>query len=115
MTQSATNRRAFLRTSLAGGIALASGVGSTWAADVSGQPAAGTIGDFKISLAQWSLHKALFNTKEITNLDFPKVAREQYGIEAVEFVNSFFKDKAHDSAYLKDLKHAPTIMASLAS
>ncbi|AGA27248.1 sugar phosphate isomerase/epimerase family protein [Singulisphaera acidiphila] len=104
MTQSATNRRAFLRTSLAGGIALASGVGSTWAADVSGQPAAGTIGDFKISLAQWSLHKALFNTKEITNLDFPKVAREQYGIEAVEFVNSFFKDKAHDSAYLKDLK-----------
>ena len=38
------------------------------------------------------------------NLDFPKIAREQFGIEGVEFVNQFFKDKAHDSAYLKDLK-----------
>ena len=38
------------------------------------------------------------------NLDLPKVAREDYGIEAVEFVNQFFKDKAHDDAYLKDLK-----------
>ena len=41
---------------------------------------------------------------EITNLDFPRIAREQYGIEGAEFVNQFFKDKAHDSAYLKDLK-----------
>ncbi len=71
---------------------------------MSGQPAAGTIGDFKISLAQWSLHNALFKTKEFTNLDFPKVAREQFGIDAVEFVNQFFKDKATDAAYLKDLK-----------
>ena len=68
-----------------------------------GKPAAGKIGDFKISLAEWSLHKALF-AKKIDNLDFPKIAREQYGIEGVEFVNQFFKDKAHDSAYLKDLK-----------
>ena len=72
-------------------------------ADVTGQPAAGKIGDFKISLAEWSLHKALFG-KQIDNLDFPKIAREEYGIEGVEFVNQFFKDKAHDSAYLKDLK-----------
>ena len=42
--------------------------------------------------------------RKITNLDFPKIAREKYGIEAVEFVNQFFKDKAHDSTYLKDLK-----------
>jgi L-ribulose-5-phosphate 3-epimerase len=104
MTQPSTNRRTFLRTSLAGGVALASGIGSTWAAEVSGQPAAGKIGDFKISLAEWSLHNALYKTKELTNLDFPKVAREQYGIDAVEFVNQFFKDKAHDTAYLKDLK-----------
>ncbi len=69
----------------------------------SGKPSAGKIGDFKISLAEWSLHKALF-AKQIDNLDFPKIAREQYGIEGVEFVNQFFKDKAHDSAYLKDLK-----------
>ena len=69
---------------------------------VRGKPEAAG-GDFKISLAEWSLHKALF-AKKIDNLDFPKIAREQYGIEGVEFVNQFFKDKAHDSAYLKDLK-----------
>jgi len=103
MIQTSTNRRTFLRTSLAGGVALASGIGTSWAAEVSGQPAAGKIGDFKISLAQWSLHKALF-AKEISNLDFPKITREQFGIDGVEFVNQFFKDKAHDDAYLKDLK-----------
>ena len=69
----------------------------------SGKPAAGKIGDFKISLAEWSLHKAP-SKKEIDNLDFPKIAREEYGIDGVEFVNQFFKDKAHDSAYLKELK-----------
>ncbi len=73
------------------------------AADESGKPAAGKIGDFKISLAEWSLHKALF-AKKIDNLDFPKIARDDYGIEGVEFVNQFFKDKAHDSTYLKELK-----------
>ena len=81
------------------------GLRPTWAAEVTGNPPAGKIGDFKISLAEWSLHKALFaKNAEITNLDFPRVAREQFGIEGVEFVNQFFKDKAHDSAYLKDLK-----------
>lgn len=97
------SRREFVRGVLAGGAALALPAGTTWAAEVSGQPKAGKIGDFKISLAEWSLHKALF-AKQITNLDFPRIAREQYGIEAVEFVNQFFKDKAQDSSYLKDLK-----------
>ncbi len=73
------------------------------AAADSGKPEAGTIGNFKISLAEWSLHKALY-AKKIDNLDFPKIAREDYGIEGVEFVNQFFKDKAHDSTYLKELK-----------
>jgi sugar phosphate isomerase/epimerase len=38
------------------------------------------------------------------NLEFPRVTREEFGIEAVEYVNSFFKDKAEDTAYLTDLK-----------
>lgn len=58
---------------------------------------------FDISLAQWSLHKALFSG-QITNLDFPVVAKQQYGFEAVEYVNQFFKDKATDTAYLNQLK-----------
>ncbi|HEY0898592.1 MAG TPA: sugar phosphate isomerase/epimerase family protein [Sphingobacteriaceae bacterium] len=57
---------------------------------------------FKISLAEWSLHKALF-AKEITNLDFPGIAAKKYGIHAVEYVNQFFKDKAQDKSYLNDL------------
>ncbi len=58
---------------------------------------------FKISLAEWSLHKALF-AGEMTNMDFPRVAKEEFGIEAVEYVNQFFKDKAEDQAYLGELK-----------
>ena len=57
---------------------------------------------FKISLAEWSLHKALF-AKEITNLDFPGIAAKKYGIHAVEYVNQFFKDKAQDKSYLTEL------------
>lgn len=57
---------------------------------------------FKISLAEWSLHKTLF-AGEMTNLEFPGVARNVYDIGAVEYVNAFFKDKALDYAYLREL------------
>src|SRR5688500_457574 len=56
---------------------------------------------FKISLAEWSLHHAL-EAKKITNLDFPKIAR-QFGIDAVEFVDQFFADKAKDQNSLTEL------------
>ncbi len=107
MNLSNLDRRDFLRGTVAAGAALGLSLRGldAWAADASGQPQPGKIGDFKISLAEWSLHKALrAKDAKITNLDFPKIARDQYGIEAVEFVNQFFKEKAHDSAYLKDLK-----------
>ncbi len=58
---------------------------------------------FKISLAEWSLHKMLF-ANQLTNLDFPAKAKNDFGISAVEFVNQFFMDKAKDQAYLGDLK-----------
>ena len=54
---------------------------------------------FQISLAQWSLHNALFS-KQLDNLDFAKVAKNDYGINAIEYVNQFFKDKAGDRKYL---------------
>ena len=57
---------------------------------------------FKISLAQWSLNKAIF-AKEMDNLDFAKVTKTKFDIDAIEYVNQFFKDKAEDAAYLKDL------------
>ena len=58
---------------------------------------------FKISLAEWSLHKTLFS-KKITNLDFPKVAKEEFGIDAIEYVNQFFKTEVDDPKYMKELK-----------
>jgi hypothetical protein len=57
---------------------------------------------FTISLAEWSLHRTLSRDGK-DNLDFPKRARG-YGIDAVEYVNSFFKDKARDEAYVRELK-----------
>ena len=58
---------------------------------------------FEISIAEWSLHKSLFG-KKITNLDFPVVAKKEFDISAVEYVNQFFKDKANDKNYLNELK-----------
>ena len=57
---------------------------------------------FRISLAQWSLHKEL-GAKKLDHLDFARTAKRDFGIEAVEYVNSFFKDKAGDAAYLKEM------------
>jgi sugar phosphate isomerase/epimerase len=57
---------------------------------------------FEISLAEWSLHKTLF-AKKMDNLDFPVVAKRDYGISVVEYVNQFFKDKAKDTNYLNEL------------
>ena len=57
---------------------------------------------FRISLAQWSFHKALF-AKQMDHLDFARIARRDYGIEAIEYVNIFFKDRATDTAYLAEM------------
>lgn len=57
---------------------------------------------FNISLAQWSLNEPLF-AKELDNLDFARVTRETYGLEGVEYVNQFFKDKVTDKDYLKQM------------
>lgn len=58
---------------------------------------------FKISLAQWSLHRTIRSGK-LTNLDFPLHAKTKYDIHAVEYVNQFFLDKAKDLTYLNNLK-----------
>lgn len=58
---------------------------------------------FEISLAEWSLHRAL-RGGQLDHLDFPRAARRDYDLGAVEYVNSFFKDKARDTRYLGELK-----------
>ncbi len=81
---------------------------------------------FDISLGQWSLHKSFFgdslnsgfgkfvdalqNDPEsllqgiLDPLDFPTIAKDDYGINAVEYVNTFYFNKARDNTYLKELK-----------
>ena len=57
---------------------------------------------FKISLAQWSLHRTL-QAGKLDNLEFPAISQSEFGIDTVEYVNQFFKDKAQDQAYLAKL------------
>jgi sugar phosphate isomerase/epimerase len=57
---------------------------------------------FKISLAEWSLNRPLFAGR-MDHLDFAKLAKRA-NIDAVEYVNQFFKDKAKDMTYLKEMK-----------
>ncbi|WP_018626377.1 sugar phosphate isomerase/epimerase family protein [Niabella aurantiaca] len=63
---------------------------------------AGRVKKYPISLAEWSLHRAL-QKKQISNLDFPRIAKKEFGISIVEYVNQFFKDQAEDMAYLNQL------------
>ncbi len=56
---------------------------------------------FRVSIAQWSLHKLLY-AGEIDNLDFAQEARSM-GFDAIEYVNAFFKDKAEDKSYLRQM------------
>jgi L-ribulose-5-phosphate 3-epimerase len=68
---------------------------------LSAAPSSGPL--FRISLAQWSLHKTL-RAGKLDNLDFAKTAKESFGIEGIEYVNQFFKDKAKDEKYLAEMK-----------
>ena len=92
------DRRGFLKQSLqvAGGLAFVNSA-------VLPVPAATRKQLFQISLAQWSLHRTLFS-KQLDNLDFARVAKNDYGIDAIEYVNQFFKDKAKDREYLAEMK-----------
>jgi sugar phosphate isomerase/epimerase len=54
----------------------------------------------KLSLAEWSLHRAL-EAKTIDNLEFPGIAKNTYGIDTVEYVNQFFPSAKNE--YLSQL------------
>jgi len=62
-----------------------------------------------ISLAEWSLHRAL-QAGKIDHLDFPSIAMKDYKISVVEYVNGFFggkkmdfKEAGKNKAYLAEL------------
>lgn len=57
---------------------------------------------FRLSLAQWSLHREL-RAGTLDHLDFAKATRE-FELEGCEYVNSFFKDKATDFHFLAEMR-----------
>ena len=87
-----TNRRSFLQAAFAASLAPA----ALRAQGSKKEPL------FKISLAEWSFHNALFKG-QMKNTEFPVKAKE-LGFDGVEWVNQFWKDKAKDNAYLTELK-----------
>jgi len=96
-----TTRKAFIKKSLIGigGIMLAPSI-TAFEPDSSG---------IEISLAEWSLHRAI-GAGKLDHLDFPAKAKNDYGISAVEYVNGLFggkkmnfKEAAKNSAYLNEL------------
>jgi len=123
-----TSRRHFLRSLAAASAALTAlaagrrplGSPTPWRAAAPGSPAAapaapapGTLPAaamppddeplFRISLAQWSLHRA-HQQGRMTALDFAGAARRDYGLEGVEYVSTFFKTHATDFGYLRQLQ-----------
>ncbi len=81
---------------------------------------------FSVSLAQWSLHRTFFGDAlaggfrafgETLQMDpnsvlrgtrhpleFAAIARKEFGIDAIEYVNTFFYGHADDTPYLDELR-----------
>lgn len=57
--------------------------------------------ELKISLAQWSLHREIFEGN-LDNLEFAGTSKTEFGIDRVEYVNRFFRDK--DTGYIKEMR-----------
>jgi sugar phosphate isomerase/epimerase len=85
------NRRNFLKSAAVPAVAALPSIAS---AQTGGRK-------FRISLAEWSIHRAI-GSRMITNLDFPRIAREQFGIEGLEFVNGLWEAPTQD--YVSELK-----------
>jgi sugar phosphate isomerase/epimerase len=103
------NRRRFLTTSASA--LTAGGFLSSCSESGENEPGTGTAeSPFKISLAQWSLNKAI-KAGELDNLDYPKFTKETFALNAIEWVNQFFyvEDpklgyQPKDQTYLAEMK-----------
>jgi sugar phosphate isomerase/epimerase len=94
-------RRSFIKESLVGAGALMTA--STFRLPLFKDP------DIRISLAEWSFHRAL-EAGKMDHLDFPSRAKNEFGISAVEYVNGFFggtkmnfREAAKNRAYLNEM------------
>ncbi len=93
------SRRLFLQSSAAAaaGLVLAPGLSSGLFAAEDKEPL------FKISLAEYSLHRAIA-AGDVDPLDFAPLAMREFGIDAVEHWNRPFFNKATDKDYTADMR-----------
>ena len=91
------DRRKFITRSLTAGAGLTF-VNPAFGSITSAQSATQSL---EISLAQWSLHRKLF-AGDMDHLDFARMS-QGFGCVGLEYVNAFFKDKATDVSYLKEM------------
>lgn len=92
-----TTRRNFIKQTgiITGGLAIAS-------SPLLSACAKNMQSELQISLAQWSVHKAL-ESGELTNLEFAKIARTEFDISAVEYVSRAFVKWVKDKDYLNQM------------
>ncbi|AWH84097.1 xylose isomerase [Flavobacterium album] len=99
------NRRLFLKnTGMAGAALSLADPLLSWLMENENTTAAKPF--FKLSLAQWSVHRAILEKKTLAALDFAKKARE-LGFEAVEYVSQLYNpeiEKDGISKVVKELK-----------
>lgn len=94
MKPSLPSRREFLRHSLLGSLALATGARLSAASD----------SDLTIGLSQYSL-RALFASKQLDPLDYPAFARKEFGLTELDlWEGGLPPDRLDDDSYLGDLR-----------
>ncbi len=99
------DRRFFLSAALASSTAL------TWNPTGYSQDGQKKEKLFDISLAQWSLNRQFFGflgrgnvDRKLDPQDFAVIAKNEFGISGVEYVNQFYKEAVRQPGYLSDLK-----------
>ncbi|MBT8298634.1 MAG: sugar phosphate isomerase/epimerase [Maribacter sp.] len=97
-----TNRRSFIKKTALGTAALSISPYATHAANLFST--ANSIAELKISLAQWSLNRAFFKGDLDAN-HFASIAKNTYGIGAVEYVNAFYKEYGRSEKFWMQMKN----------
>ncbi len=84
-----STRRTFLKT------ALGLGAGALASRSLLSAATPATAPWFEISLAQWSLNRA-FRGGGLDAMDFARIAKRDYGLSAIEYVNQFYMETLTD-------------------
>lgn len=91
----------FTRRNFMKGLAIGAGLAGVSRASLSPALATPRATKDDISLAQWALVQEMRDGKW-KNLDFPRIAREDFGLNGIEFVNTLFE--VPTASYLNQLK-----------